>query len=156
MASAPLVSTSPQKKERPDSRWSKKRWEQRRERRLQERPQERIFALELAEQLKQLAGLPENELFRNELNRLVHKTQTFGSRSRERDIKTIMHAIKYEQCNSVEDILDQTNIPEEIISGIVSEMLEAGAAELRPREGKRGPKRMDIYLTGTPFEGFVA
>jgi hypothetical protein len=122
---------------------------------LSERSKERNEALNLAQTLQMLADMDENYLFRSDLNKLVNKIRTFGARSHDRDVVAIMKAIKYNGCNSTYDICEQTKIPEAVVQEIVSDMVAESAAVLRPREGK-GPKRMDVYLTGKPFQGFVA
>jgi hypothetical protein len=155
----PASPTPPNKWRSGPSKWTRRKTELRRARRQAQkqldRGEERSRALNLAQQLQFLADDPVNHLYAPELRRIINKIRIFGGRSHDADVVAVMKAIKYRQCNSVYDICEETDIPQEVVEDLIAQMIEAGAAEERPRES-RGPRQMLIYLTGNPFEDFVA
>lgn len=117
-----------------------------------ERAQELLWQVDGSEYWHQ----PENKELLRDLYRLVHKMRKHGGQSKDESVKDILRAIKYKGCNSITDICEETSIVKATVVKIVNELIEAKAAEWRPRQSLRpGPKRMDIYLTGRPFGDIV-
>ena len=118
--------------------------------------QKQVHALELAQELTWMADDIRFADYAEDLNKLATRVRNHGKRSQDECTRAVMKVIKYNQCQSVEDISDETNLPRAEVKQIVEELLKTGAAMLRPRDWVSGPRRMLIFLTGKPHRGLVA
>lgn len=121
----------------------------------------RADALQAAQDLYWLADNsdywrdPDNKELLRDLYRLADKVRKDASPISDESVKEVLRAIKYEYCQTIDDLREHVYITIRQIKSILDRLETEGVINRGPVNNRPGPRQGSFHLTGKRYKDWV-